>query len=202
MNHNLAVKESLMSESEYLAFEEKSKIKHEFMDGEIFAMAGGKRYHSLTISNIARYLGNQLDNKPCEVHTSDLRVRLRDSHYVYPDVVVACNLQLMQNVFDTLENPQIIFEVLSKSTAFRDKLEKRMDYMDLESLTDYVIVHQTDMRVEHYERVSQKEWTLRIYDQAAQSFNLNSIECSLSLGQIYRGVEFPVNLKLIKSKKK
>ena len=61
MSQNLAVKENLMSEAEYLAFEEKSKIKHEFMDGEIFSMAGGKRYHSLTISNIARHLGNQLE---------------------------------------------------------------------------------------------------------------------------------------------
>ncbi len=202
MSGGLAVKEKLMSEAEYLAFEEKSKIKHEFMDGEIFSMAGGKRYHSLTISNIARYLGNQLEGKPCEVHTSDLRVRIKPAHYVYPDVVVACNLKLAPNIFDTLENPQIIFEVLSKSTAYRDRIEKRMDYHDLESLTDYVIVHQTEMRVEHYERVAQKEWTLRIYEQASDSVALKSIECRLSLDQIYQNVEFPTNLKLVKSKKK
>lgn len=202
MSNNLAVKETLMSEAEYLAFEEKSKIRHEFMDGEIFAMAGGKRFHSLTISNIARHLGNQLENTPCEVHTSDLRVRVKPTHYVYPDVVIACNLKLVPDIFDTLENPQIIFEVLSKSTIYRDRIEKRMDYIDLESLTDYVIVHQIEMRVEHYERVSQKEWTLRIYEQAAQNIHLNSIKCRLSLGQIYRNVEFPANLKLIKSKKK
>jgi Uma2 family endonuclease len=117
-------------------------------------------------------------------------------------VVVACDLKLVPNIFDTLENPQIIFEVLSKSTAYRDKTEKRMDYLDLESLTDYVIVHQDEMRVEHYERVSQKEWTLRIYDQASQVINLNSIDCSLSLGEIYQNVEFSTNLKLIKSNKK
>ena len=202
MSRNLAVKESLMTEAEYLIFEEKSKIKHEFMDGEVFAMAGGKRYHSLTISNIARHLGNQLEGNLCEVHTSDLRVRIKPTHYVYPDVVIACNLKLVPGIFDTLENPQIIFEVLSKSTAYRDRIEKRMDYFDLESLTDYVIVHQTEMLIEHYERVSQKEWTLRIYDQTSQSVNLNSIQCRLLLDQIYQNIEFPVNLKLVKSKKK
>ena len=202
MSSNLAVKENLMSEAEYLIFEGKSKIRHEFMDGEIFAMAGGRRFHSLTISNIARYLGNQLESKPCEVHTSDLRVRLRESHYVYPDVVIACDVRLVPNIFDTLENPQIIFEVLSKSTAYRDKIEKRMDYMDLGSLTDYVVVHQIEMMVEHYERVSQREWTLRIYNQTSQFVKLNRIDCHLSLDQIYQNVEFPANLKLIKSKKK
>lgn len=197
-----SAKEALMTVEDYFSFEERSKIKHEFMDGEVYAMAGGKRFHSLTISNIARYLGNQIEDKPCEVHTNDLRVRLRKNHYVYPDVVVACELKLVPNVFDTLENPRIIFEVLSKSTAYRDKIEKRMDYMDLESLTDYVIVHQTEMRIEHYERVSQKEWTLRIYERPSESFVLRSIRATLTLGQIYRNVEFPANLKLIKSKKK
>ena len=202
MSNNLAVKETLMSEKEYLTFEEKSKIRHEFMDGEIFAMAGGKRYHSLTISNIARHLGNQLEDTTCEVHTSDLRVRIKPTHYVYPDVVISCNLKLVPDIFDTLENPQIIFEVLSKSTVYRDRVEKRMDYIDLESLTDYIIVHQIEMRVEHYERISQKEWTLRIYDETSQIINLNSIKCRISLGQIYQNIEFPANLKLIKSKKK
>ena len=202
MSQNLAVKESLMSEAEYLAFEEKSKIKHEFMDGEIFSMAGGKRYHSLTIGNIARHLGNQLEGKPCEVHTSDLRVRIKPTHYVYPDVVVACDLKLVPNIFDTLENPQVIFEVLSKSTAYRDKIEKRSDYFDLESLTDYIIVYQVEMNVEHYERVSKQEWTLRIYDKSSHIVKLNSIKCSLSLDKIYQNIEFPTNLRLIKSKKK
>ena len=202
MSRNLAVKEIKMSEAEYPAFEEKSKVKHEFMDGEIFAMAGGRRFHSLTISNIARRLGNQLEGGTCEVHTNHLRVRIKLTHYVYPDVVVACDVKLIPNIFDTLENPQIIFEVLSKSIAYRDTTEKRMDYLDLESLTDYVIVHQIEMRVEHYERVSQKEWTLRIYDQASQLVKLKSIECSISLAEIYQNIEFSTNLKLIKSNKK
>ncbi len=200
---NQAAAEKLMSEQEYLAFEQKSKIKHEFMDGEIFIMADGTRLHSLMISNIARHLGNQLENEPCEVHTSDLRVKTKSANYVYPDVVVACRPKLVPNIFDTLENPQVIFEVLSKSTIYRDRTDKRIDYLDIESLTDYVIVHQLEIRVEHYERVSQKEWTLRIYDQSKQEVKLNSIKCRIELKKIYQNIEFPSKpkLKLVSPKK-
>ncbi len=191
-----------MSEEEYLAFETKSKIKHEFMDGEIFSMAGAKRFHSLTMSNISRHLGNQLDGKPCEVHVADLRVRIRDSHYVYPDVFVACDIKLVPNIFDTLENPQVVFEILSKSTERRDRYDKRIDYLDIESLTDYLIVSQKEMRVEHYQRESLKQWTVRIYEEPEQTINLNSIGCTLTMEQIYRNIEFSVKLKLIKNKKK
>lgn len=198
-----AIAEKLMSEQEYLAFEEKSKIKHEFMDGEIFVMAGGTRFHSLTIGNISRHLGNQLEDEPCEVHTSDLRVKTKSANYVYPDVVIVCKPKLVPNIFDTLESPQVIFEVLSKSTIYRDKTDKRIDYLDIESLTDYVIVYQTEMRVEHYERVSQNEWILRIYDQSKQTVELNSIKCRIELGKIYQNIEFPSKpqLKLVSPKK-
>ncbi len=193
---NQATAETLMSEQEYLAFEEKSKIRHEFMDGEIFVMAGGTRFHSLTIGNIARHLGNQLENEPCEVHTSDLRVKTKVANYVYPDVVVVCHPKFVPNIFDTLENPQVVFEVLSKSTKYRDRTDKRIDYFDLESVTDYVIVHQIEMLVEHYERVSQSEWTLRIYDQSKHLIELNSIKCRIELEKIYQNIEFPSKPKL------
>lgn len=197
-----ATAKKLMTVEEYLAFEEKSKIRHEYMDGEIFAMAGGTRFHSLIMTNISRYLGNQLEDKPCEVHVADLRVKVKKAHYVYPDVVVACNAKFIPDIFDTLENPQIVFEVTSKSTAYRDRYEKRMDYLDVDSLTDYLLVSQKEIRVEHYRRISQKEWKVRIYEEPEQALKLDSIGCELTLAQIYRKVEFSTKLKLVKSKKK
>lgn len=197
-----AALEKLIPVDEYLAFEEKSKIRHEYMDGEIFAMAGARRFHSLITTNISRHLGNQLDGAPCDVHVTDLRVRIKETHYVYPDVVIACNAEFVPDIFDTLENPQVIFEVLSKSTAYRDRYDKRMDYLDVESLTDYLIVSQKEMRVEHYRRESQKQWNVRIYDNSNQTINLESIGCELKLEQIYGNIEFPASLKLVRPKKK
>ena len=80
MSQALAKKQKLMTVEEYLVFEEKSKRKHEFMDGEVFAMAGVKRNHSTISQNVSRLMGNQLEKKPCEVHGSDIRVLIREGH--------------------------------------------------------------------------------------------------------------------------
>ena len=140
MSQALAKKETLMSVAEYLAFEAKSKRKHEYMDGEVFAMAGVKRNHSLIGSNATTDLNIQLREKPCEVHGSDIKIRIREGHYVYPDVSVVCNEINFDANNTTLLNPIVIFEVLSKSTEARDRGDKAEDYFKLESLQNYVMI--------------------------------------------------------------
>lgn len=203
MANALATKKNLMSVEEYLAFEEKSKYKHEYFDGKVFQMAGGKRNHSLTISNINFELQRQLrsKSKDCEVHGSDLRVKTDEFNYVYPDVVVTCKPKLVPNIFDTLENPQVVFEVTSKSTEFFDWERKRDLYLQIESLTDYLIVSQEKMSITHFRRVAEKEWSLKLYDQPQEVITIISIDCELTLEQIYRSIEFPVKLRVVKKKK-
>jgi Uma2 family endonuclease len=195
-------KERLMTVEEYLAFEEKSKIKHEYMDGEIFAMAGVRRNHSLATSNISRHLGNQLEDSDCEVHIADFRVRVRETHFVYPDVAVACGEIDVETSgeIETLINPLVVFEVLSKSTEKRDRGEKAEDYFKIASLRDYILVSQNRMRVEHFHRESDNKWSLIIYEKPEDVLILDSINCKLTLRQIYLKVKFP-NLKVVKSKK-
>jgi Uma2 family endonuclease len=199
----LAAKKREMSVEEYLTFEEKSKYKHEYFDGDVFQMAGGKRQHSLTISNINFELQSQLrkKSKNCEVHGSDLRVRTDEFNYVYPDIVVTCEPKLVPNIFDTLENPQVIFEVTSKSTEFFDWERKRDLYVQIESLTDFLIVSQEKMSIAHFQRVAKKEWKLKLYEDPQEVITLDSIDCELTLEQIYRNIEFPVKLRIVKKKK-
>jgi Uma2 family endonuclease len=198
---NLATKQKLMSEAEYLAFEEKSKIKHEFMDGEIFSMAGGKRNHSLAGTNISTELNLQLREKDCEVHANDFRVRVRTGHYVYPDVAVACGeIEIVDND-TTLLNPTVVFEVLSKSTEKRDRGEKLEDYFNLESVKDYILVSQDRVKVEHFHREKNDKWTLQIYTNIEDTLILDSIKCKVPLKLIYLKVKFPL-LRLVKSNKK
>lgn len=148
MSHALA--EKSMTEAEYLAFDDKSEIRHEFMDGEIFAMAGASRKHNLANANISREIGNQLLENDCEVYVSDFRVRIRAGHNVYPDVAVACgDIKVVDND-NTLLNPIVVFEVLSKSTEQRDRGDKAEDYYGLPSLKDYILVSQKRVRVEHF----------------------------------------------------
>lgn len=198
---NRATAETLMSEEEYLAFEEKSKIKHEFMDGEIFSMAGATRRHNLATTNISRVLGNQLLETDCEVYVNDFRVKIRDGHNVYPDVAVACNKISTENNETTLLNPVVVFEVLSKSTEKRDRGEKAEDYYKLNSLQDYVLVSQYRVRVEHFSRQKNNEWILKIYEDLEDIVELKSINCTIPLKLIYLKIKIS-SLKLVEEKKK
>ncbi len=196
-----AVAEKLMSEAEYLAFEQRSKIKHEFMDGEIFAMAGATRRHNLATTNISRILGNALVETDCEVYASDFRIKIRDGHNVYPDVAVACGEIQTEGNETTLLNPIVVFEVLSKSTEKRDRGDKAEDYFKLNSLQDYVLVSQYRVRVEHFSRQKNNVWTLKIYEDLNDVVELNSIKCKISLELIYLKLNISP-LKLVDKKKK
>lgn len=189
-----------MSVAEYLTFEEKSKRKHEFMDGEVFAMAGVKRNHSTISQNISRQIGNLLEDKPCEVHGSDIKIQIREGHYVYPGVSVVCDEIDFDSNNTTLLNPIVIFEVLSKSTEARDRGDKREDYLKLESLHDYVMIAQNRIKVEHYSKIQKGKWTFEILESLEDVLVLDSINCRIPLKNIYSKVELKP-LKLIKSKK-
>lgn len=198
---NQAIAEKLMSVAEYLVFEEKSKIKHEFMDGEIYAMAGATRKHNLATTNISTELGLHLRETDCEVYANDFRVKIRNEHYVYPDVAAACGEISTENNEMTLLNPVVIFEVLSKSTEKRDRSEKAEDYFKLESLKEYVLVAQSKIRVEHFSRQSNNKWSLEILENIDDELYLKTIECRISLKLIYLKIKFPA-LKLVETKKK
>ncbi len=197
---NLAVKNRLMTEEEFLAFEEKSKIRHEFMDGEVFAMAGATRKHNLANTNISRVLGNQLLETDCEVYVNDFRVRIRLGHNVYPDVAVACGDIQTVDKDKTLLNSIVVFEVLSNSTEKRDRNEKREDYFNLPSVKDYVLVSQNRIKVEHYSRQNDNTWLLKIYEEFNDIVKLDSVKCSISLRDVYLKIKISP-LKLIKTNK-
>jgi Uma2 family endonuclease len=197
---NQAVAQKRMSEAEYLAFEAKSNIRHEFMDGEMFAMAGATRRHNLLSTNISRSLGNALEKTDCEVYASDFRVKIRQGHNVYPDVAVACGEILTENNETTLLNPTIVFEVLSKSTEKRDRGDKAEDYFRLKSLTDYVLVSQYRLRVEHFSRQKNNVWTLNIYEDLRDVIELKSTGAKISLELVYLKLKMPP-LKLLKERK-
>lgn len=200
MSQASAKKQEFISVEEYLAFEEKSKRKHEYMDGEIFQMAGVKRNHSLIGSNVTTELNVKLREKPCEVHGSDIKVLIREGHYVYPDVSVVCDEINFDINNTTLFNPVVIFEVLSKSTEARDRGEKAEDYFKLESLRDYVMIAQNRVRIEHYARISGGKWTFEVLESLDDSLILDSIGCKISLKNIYSKVELKP-LKIVKRKK-
>lgn len=175
---------------DYLALERASEFRSELIDGQIVAMSGTSRAHSLIVVNLARELSVQLRGRPCELYIADMRVRVAPTElYTYPDLVALCGEpRLEDGHFDTLSNPTLVIEVLSPSTEAYDRGEKFAHYRGLDSLIEYVLVAQDKIRVEHYRR-QDTQWLLTAFDGPDAVLSLESIGCTVRLGDIYEKVE-------------
>ena len=184
----------LMSESEYLEFEQASEMRHEFWRGELFAMAGASEGHNLASGNLFVAVQLALRDKPCRAYTHDMRVFASESRaYVYPDIVVACPpIEFKDAKRDTLLNPQIVVEVLSPSTESYDRGRKFDLYRQSESLRQYVLIAQDEPRVMSYIRQSDGvAWLLTPLEGLNAVLEFPTLGLSLPLSEIYRNVEFP-----------
>ncbi len=186
-----AVKVRLTPE-QYLASERKASVKSEYDNGFIHAMAGASRPHNLISSNLNREIGSQLKDRPCEVYISDMRVCVSQTGlYTYPDVVAVCGEPHFQDgEFDTLLNPTVIVEVLSRSTEADDRGNKFAHYRRLASLREYVLVAQDKVLVERYTRQGD-EWLLTDLRSLENVLRLGSIGCDMALREVYAKVQFP-----------
>lgn len=179
------------TQEEYLATERKAQIKSEYIDGEMFAMTGASREHNLININIASELRAQLKNRPCEAYINNMRVKAKKAlSYHYPDIAVACGTpQFEDNHVDTLINPSVIIEVLSLSTEAYDRGAKFSHYRKIESLREYLLVAQDQPLIERYVRQGDA-WLLTETAGLDASVHLESIDCVLSLKEIYDKVAF------------
>lgn len=184
---------SRLTETEYLAFERASADKHEYWDGEVFAMAGASFVHNHIVGNLARVLGNLVIDGPCIVLPSDLKVRvpLRKGGFVYPDLSVVCGApEFVDHATDVISNPRVVVEVLSDSTERFDRGEKFAGYRSLPPLADYLLVAQDQARVEHYTRGADGTWVLRELGPGMQ-LRLTGISGEIAIDDIYRKVTLP-----------
>ena len=177
---------------EYLALERKAKTRSEFVNGQIYAMAGASREHNLISLNVGSELRAQLRKRPCETYTNDMRVRVKPTGlYTYPDVVVVCGRPRFDDAeSDILLNPTVIAEVLSPTTEAYDRGEKFAHYRYLESLQEYVLIAQERMQVDHFARMGQ-QWLLTVFSRPEEVLLLPSIECAVPLSEIYARIELP-----------
>lgn len=134
-----------ISEQDYLEGERISTIRHEYIDGDVYAMAGASKNHDRIAGNIFRKFGEHLENTPCEPFSSDMKVKV-GKNYFYPDVIVVCEDKTEDEYYT--ESPIIIVEVLSRSTRRTDQTFKRLAYQNLPSLQEYVLIEQDFVDVE------------------------------------------------------
>jgi Uma2 family endonuclease len=181
-----------LSEAEYLEIERRAEFKSEFLEGEMFAMSGGTRWHSLIACNVISAMTSQLKGSPCLVLNSDMRVKVQTSGlYTYPDVSVACGEnQLEDENGDTLLNPTVIVEVLSETREAYDRGKKFEMYRQIPSLREYLLVSQHKPLVEQYIRQDGEEWLLRAVAGLEGKVSLPSLGITIAMADVYSKVQF------------
>lgn len=179
--------------AEYLAMERSSETKHEYFDGDVFAMAGGTPEHSLIATNFASESRASLKDSPCVVFNSDLRVKVKATGlYTYPDVtIVRGEREFDDQHGDTLVNPTVIVEVLSKSTAAYVRGTKSKHYRKIESLKALLFIEQDSPGVDVIWLRPDGDWVVSDAMEISESIVIGPLGISISLAEIYRNVTFP-----------
>jgi Uma2 family endonuclease len=176
---------------EYFYVETTSDIKHEYFDGEIFAMAGGSRDHDRISRNVLVHLHQKLTGSLCEAFTSNMRIRTPSGLYTYPDASIVCGAPDIVRIqgTDTIGNPVVLVEVLSESTGEYDRGQKFDLYRSIPALRDYVLIDPSRVQVEH-RKPANGEWVSDFRTSLDESIRLVGVDIDLPLAGIYAGVGF------------
>jgi Uma2 family endonuclease len=199
----LKIKEKkLYTIAEYLEMERESLERHEFIDGEIFLMAGESNDHGIISVNLTSEIHRQLKGKDCQARVKDAKIKSggftqkagqsTKGRFSYPDLVVICGeVELYDKKKDIILNPKVIIEVLSESTEIFDRNDKFTRYkMFNETLTDYILVSQDKPQIEHFIRQDDNSWKVYTYIGLDKICRIESIECELKLSEVYDRIKF------------
>jgi Uma2 family endonuclease len=180
------------SPEEYLELETASELRHEYIDGEIVPMTGGSANHNRILRNLTSALDVAFEDQDYEVFVTDLRLWIpKKKLFTYPDVmVVAGELEFLENRTDTITNSRVIIEVLSDSTKNYDRGEKFEFYRTLESLQEYVLIDQYKVHVEQFSKTSKNQWLLTEFEDINNMLSFSSVPFQIALSAIYRKVKF------------
>lgn len=185
-------KSTYISPEEYLEMEKGSDIKHEYIDGEVYAMAGASDAHVTIAGNLFALLRNHVRNRGCRVYIADMKAQIQSlNRYYYPDVMVTCDDRDRETpVYKQF--PCLIVEVLSDSTEAFDRGDKFADYQQIESLQEYVLINTKRQRVECFRRGDNGLWILQSYTSLQHSYRLPSIDFEGTMTELYEDVSFEV----------
>jgi len=183
-----------ISVKDYLENEKSSPIKHEYVEGEIFAMAGTSDTHNFIAGEIYAALLIHLRDSKCQPFIGGIKVQVRPNVYYYPDILVSCEESPENPHFRN--NPILVVEVTSKSTDRIDRREKVFLYQQIPSLKEYVVVDQYRMEVQVHRRQANGGWITYFFDESDDIVEFASVDLSIALTEIYRRVRFEKNAKI------
>ncbi len=178
-----------LSVVDYLAGEKESQVRYEYVDGQVYAMAGASDRHNRIALNLSSRLNDRTGDGPCETFMSDMKVRVDPVLYYYPDVVVTCDPPGGDAYLRT--QPRLIIEVLSPTTERIDRHEKLRAYLQVASMREYALISQDEMRIELHRRQENEQWALETFTQPEESLTFDSVELTLTVADVYRNVRLP-----------
>ena len=182
-----------MSVEAYFALDRESKgARYEYIDGYAYLLAGGTPIHALIAANLIAEIKTRLRGSPCQVYTSDAKVRLSQSRYVYPDVTVSCDERDRLQEAEVLQYPRLVIEILSASTEAYDRGNKSSYYRACPTIQEYLLINTQRSSVEVYRRTTEKLWTLYPSERGEQ-VELASIGVTLPVAAIYENVNLPAD---------
>ena len=177
-----------MTVEEYIAFDEASEVRYEYIDGEIIPVSGGTMHHGIIMANAMGILWQLLKGSDCRVISSDMRNRVSPTRYLYPDFCVVCGSATTDERAVTLWNPTLVGEVTSPSSIDRDRGEKRRFYQSIASLQIYLVIDQFQAQVEVDTR-QDDSWQTEEYAGLDAVIPLPALNCDLPLAEIYAGIK-------------
>ena len=181
-----ALPDHLLSVEEYLEFEQRASVRHEYVAGTLYALTGVTKRHNLIVNNLVGHLWNASRGTSCRVYSESVKMRPADNLFYYPDVMVACHDEEGDPLFETA--PCLLVEVLSDSTAHIDKREKLIAYQRLESLKTYLIVYQNEKRLEHHWLDAGERWQHAHVTDGGR-VPLERPDIVLNMSDIYEGID-------------
>lgn len=179
-----------ITEADYLALEATSETKHEYANGEILAMTGASWNHNVICMNVGAQLNVQLADRNCTVTSNDLRLNVQSTRsYRYPDVMVICGEpQFVNDRTDTINNPIVVIEVLSEGTEIIDRDAKLHEYLQIDTVQEYLLIAQSEAKIERYLRQQSGDWLYSRVTELSDTLTLPSIDCTLKLADLYNKV--------------
>lgn len=186
----VANKEHYFTPSKYLEWESQQELRHEYINGEVFAMTGGTIPHNMVAVNLATAIRNHIRGTSCRVFVNDVKLGITESGpFHYPDIMISCNERDRQAT-RFIQYPCLIVEVLSDSTEAYDRGDKFKNYRRIETLTEYVLVNQNSISVDLYRLNERGFWELHSYEEGGE-IHLDSVDFRIPVSLLYEDVDFP-----------
>jgi len=187
--HTATAQKLTLTPQEYLLGEQVSEIRHEYVDGEVYAMAGGSDAHARISGNVFFLLKTHLRGSGCSIYLGEMKAQIDDNKYFYPDVMVTCHPADLKNNY-AKQHPKLIIEVLSASTEGYDRGKKFEYYRQLANLEEYVLIAQSEYHVDIFRKNARQRWELFSFAGQQALVDFVSLDYSIAMNELYEAVDF------------